>query len=170
MAKKSNAKSEAEKNVKALLSQPAGEAVDPSEAEYAAAEEADASDADATGEAEYEAPKRARAGAWMSAQKPPESASDFYQLVTLSKPRRWLHAKVPAECVRFTRDDQGNKVLVFDGVKCPRGVVTYHGVKCYLDGGPKASPDATEISLLKERLAALEAKSRVFEAPASLEA
>lgn len=155
---------------KAVLALAATPDVDPSEAEFAAAEaaaEADVEDA-GTEEEIAAAPVKAVPGAWQKTQKPPRGLGETYKLITLSKPRQVLHDDVPASLVRFTRNDQGDKVLVFDGVKCPRGVITYHGVKCYLDGGPKGSVAAGELAALRARLAELEARSQVFAEPASV--
>lgn len=135
--------------------------VDPSEAEFEAAEAAAASDGDEiehnTGETVHVESQRPAPGSWAKSQPPPEEKAPTYKLVTLAKPRRVL-AEVPPEVVQFAFNDEGRRELVFDGIRCPRGVVTFHGVKCYLDGGPAQSPHARELAAARARLAELEAR------------
>lgn len=85
------------------------------------------------------------AGAWTKGQTPPPPVNPpGYKLVTIDRPRRVV-AEVPDEVVAYSHDNEGNRILVFDGVRCPRGVVNFHGVKCFLDGeksGEKAGEPA----------------------------
>lgn len=157
-SKKPSAKAAA--NVAALIQQSNGPVttdVDPSEAEFQAAETAAPVDDDSTGESEHvpQAPKKP--GAWMKLQDPPVVKPPSYRLVSLAT-RKVLHDSVPDDVVQFVHNDEGRRELVFDGVRCPRGVVTYHGHKCFVDGGPQNTPQASEIAAIRARLAELESR------------